>query len=108
MSFAFAFTSVSAFIDESWIVTTPVASFKVTPVFSPIKLQRLSSPLAIVTVRLVSWLSLYVISSLFTSASAGGVTVTVPFLFAVTVGALGAVTSFANIEISFEASLVSL
>ena len=44
----------------------------------------------------------------FTSASAGGVTVTVPFLFAITVGALGAVTSFANIEISFEASLVSL
>ena len=91
-SFAFAVTSVPSFTLSAGTVITPVSGSTFTS--DPSGTDHLSSaPFVAVTVLSFPSLSLYVTVTVFVSASVGGVTVTLPSLFAVTVGAAGAVVS---------------
>ena len=90
LSFAFALTSVPSFTLSAGTVITPVFGSTVTS--DPSGTAHLpASSFVAVTVFLFPSLSVYVTSTVFVSASVGGVTVTLPSSFAFTVGAAGAV-----------------
>ena len=93
LSFAFALTSVPSFTLSAGTVITPLSGSTVTSDPSGTLHLPVCGSFVAVTVFSFPSLSLYVTETSFVSLSVGGVTVTLPSLFAVTVGACGAVVS---------------
>ena len=101
---AFAVTSVPSFTFSASTVITPVFGSTVTSDPSG-TLHLPSSPFVAVTFLSFPSLSVYVTSTVFVSLSVGGVTVTLPSLFAVTVGACGASLSSGVFAFAFDVSV---
>ena len=108
LSFALAVTVVLSATLSAGIVIFPVAGSTFTPsgAFSG-NFQFPSSPFVAVTVTgSVAPCGVYVTETSFVSSSVGGVTVTLPSSFAVTVGAAGAfVSGVVSFTVTFASTL---